>query len=36
MNVSSDYKGNNDKVSPNPPTNDVNINTNYDDEKKEY
>ena len=36
MNVSSDYKRNNDKVSPDPPTNDVNINANSDDEKNDY
>ena len=36
MNVSSDDEVNNDEVSPNPPTNDVNIGANYDDEKNDY
>ena len=31
MNTSSDYEVNSDEVSPDPPTNDVNINDNYDD-----
>ena len=32
----SDAEGNNDEVAPDPPTNDVNINANYDDEKNDY
>ena len=36
MNASSDGEGDNDDVAPDPPTNDVNINDNYDDEKNYY
>ena len=36
MNDSSDYERNNYEVSPNPPTNDVNINANSDDEENDY
>ena len=36
MNASSDDEGNNYKVYPDPPKNDVNINANTDDEKNDY
>ena len=36
MNSSSDYEGNNDDVAPNPPTNDIKISENSDDEKNCY
>ena len=36
MNASSDKERNNEKVDPEPPTNNVNINANYDDEKNVY
>ena len=35
MNASSYDEGNNDEVSPDPPTNEVNINANSDDEENE-
>ena len=36
MIVYSDKEGNNDEVAPDPPTNDVNITANSDDEKNDY
>ena len=36
MNTSSDDEGNNDEVSPDPPTNDVNINDTSNDDKNDY
>ena len=36
MNAYSDDEVNNDEDSPDPPTNDVNINANDDDEKNYY
>ena len=36
MNSSSDNEVNNDKVAPNPPINDININYNSYDEKNDY
>ena len=36
MNASSDDKGNNDDISPDPLTNDININANSGDEKNDY
>ena len=36
MNTSSCDEGNNDKVSADPPTNDVNINGNSNDEKNDF
>ena len=35
MNAYSNYEGNNDEVAPDPPTDDGNINANYD-EKNYY